>query len=290
MLTLTTIAELRETLYPWRQQNERIALVPTMGNLHDGHLRLVKEAKSCADRVVVSIFVNPLQFTDASAAGGDFDRYPRTPAQDSGRLERSGVDLLFAPPVEEVYAAGLAQVTRVEVPGISDILCGEFRPGHFTGVATVVAKLFNMVQPDVALFGEKDYQQLLVIRRLTAELCYPVEIIGVPTGREANGLAMSSRNQYLSAGERERAAALFQTLTWVKDRLKAGDDGFARLEAEAAQQLEAAGFRPEYVSIRRAADLQPAKAGDAGVVILAAAWLGSARLIDNLQVSAKNSL
>jgi len=284
MLTITTIAELRESTYFWRRQDERIALVPTMGNLHDGHLRLVKEAKSCADRVVVSIFVNPMQFTDASGAGGDFARYPRTPAQDSELLERSGVDLLFAPAVEEVYAAGLGQTTRVEVPGISDILCGEFRPGHFTGVATVVAKLFNMAQPDVALFGEKDCQQLLVIRRFAAELCYPIEIIGVPTVREANGLAMSSRNQYLTAEERERAALLFQTLSWVKERIKAGDGDFARLESEAKQQLQDAGFRPEYISIRRAADLQPATEGDANLVVLAAGWLGTARLIDNLHV------
>lgn len=284
MLTFTTIAELRKTVRSWRRYDERIALVPTMGNLHDGHLRLVKEAKSCADRVVVSIFVNPMQFSDGSGAGGDFARYPRTPEQDSESLRRSGVDLMFMPAVEEVYSAGCGQTTRVEVPGISDILCGEFRPGHFTGVATVVTKLFNMVLPDVALFGEKDYQQLLVIRRLAKELSFPVEIIGVPTVREPSGLAMSSRNQYLSAAEREQAAQMFQTLKWVKRCIKAGDDGFAGLEAEAVKRLQEAGFRPEYASIRRAGDLQPATEGDTDLVVLAAAWLGAARLIDNLPV------
>jgi pantoate--beta-alanine ligase len=283
MLTVTTIAELRGIVRSWRRYDERIAFVPTMGNLHDGHLRLVKEAKARADRVVVSIFVNPMQFTDASGAGGDFARYPRTPAQDSELLASGGADLLFTPATEEVYPAGFGQTTRVEVPGISDILCGAFRPGHFTGVATVVAKLFNMVQPDVALFGEKDCQQLLVIRRLAKELCFPVEIIGVPTVRELSGLAMSSRNQYLTAEERERAALLYQTLSWMNERIKAGEGDFPRLETEATQRLQDAGFRPEYISVRRAADLQLPAEHDTHLVILAAAWLGSARLIDNLQ-------
>jgi len=282
MQTLTTIAELRQQVRAWRQNGERIALVPTMGNLHAGHLQLVDEARRCADRVVVSIFVNPMQFSDAG--GGDFERYPRTFEADRGKLEASGADLLFFPSQQEMYPAGFENVTRVEVPGISDILCGAFRPGHFVGVATVVAKLFNMVQPDVAVFGEKDFQQLLVIRRLTEELCFPVEILGVPTVREASGLAMSSRNQYLTAEERERAAILYRTLQAAKTRLQAGEGTIATVESEALATLADAGFRPEYFTVRRARDLHPATPGDTELVILAAAWLGEARLIDNIRL------
>ncbi len=282
MQTLTTLAELRRQVGAWRRAGERIALVPTMGNLHTGHLQLVEVAKQHADRVLVSIFVNPLQFADAS--GGDFERYPRTFEADRQKLVESGADLLFFPSQEEMYPAGVENVTRVEVPGISNILCGEFRPGHFVGVATVVAKFFNMVQPDVAVFGEKDYQQLLVIRRVTAELCFPVEIIGVPTVREANGLAMSSRNQYLSAEERQRAASLYRTLQAAKEQLISGEGDIAVIESAAEDSLKTAGFRPEYFTVRRAHDLQPATADDTALVILAAAWLGEARLIDNIQL------
>jgi pantoate--beta-alanine ligase len=282
MLQLTTIADLREAVHAWRQGGERVALVPTMGNLHQGHLALVQAARRHAERVVVSIFVNPMQFTDAG--GGDFERYPRSLDQDSWLLADCGADLLFAPSVAEVYPAGYDKTTQVQVPGISDILCGEFRPGHFVGVATMVAKLFNMVQPDVALFGEKDYQQLLVIRRLTQELCFPIEIVGVPTVREANGLAMSSRNQYLTAEQRDRAAELFQTLRHLAAQIRQGTRDFQSLEQSGLQRLSTAGFRPEYVSVRRAGDLQPATAQDADLVVLAAAWLGTARLIDNLRL------
>ncbi len=280
MLTVNTIADLRRQVSQWRQAGERVALVPTMGNLHAGHLQLVDVAKQHATRVVVSIFVNPMQFSDAS--GGDFDSYPRTAEADRDALEKSGAELLFSPSVNEVYPAGFEHVTRVEVPAISDILCGIFRPGHFVGVATVVAKLFNMVQPDVAVFGEKDYQQLLVIRRLTAELCFPVEIIGVPTVREANGLAMSSRNQYLTAEEKQRAAVLYQALQDARQRLASGERDIAAIESAAEKTLEAAGFRPEYFTVRRASDLQLATTDDRNLVVLAAAWLGKARLIDNI--------
>ncbi len=282
MQAITTIADLRRRVSLWRQAGERIALVPTMGNLHAGHLQLVEVARRQANRVVVSIFVNPMQFSDAS--GGDFEHYPRTFEADRKKLLESGVDLLFFPAQEEMYPAGFKDVTQVQVPGISDILCGEFRPRHFVGVATVVAKFFNMVQPDVAVFGEKDYQQLLVIRRFTEELCFPVEIIAVATVREADGLAMSSRNQYLSAEVRRRAAVLYRALQTASERLISGETDIAAIESAAEACLKEAGFRPEYFTVRRAHDLQPATMDDVELVILAAAWLGEARLIDNLQL------
>lgn len=282
MLTIERVAELRQQAGMWRQAGERIALVPTMGNLHVGHLQLVEAARQQADRVVVSIFVNPLQFADAS--GGDFERYPRTFEVDQKKLVESGVDLLFSPAQEEMYPAGFENVTRVVVAGISDILCGAFRPGHFVGVATVVAKFFNMVQPDVAVFGEKDYQQLLVIRRLAAELHFPVEVIGVPTVREADGLAMSSRNQYLSVEESQRAAALYRTLQAAKERLISGEGDIVVIESDAKKTLREAGFCPEYFTVCGADDLQPATTADTALVILTAAWLGEARLIDNIQL------
>ncbi len=281
MLTVNSIIELRQQIRVWRQQGQRIAFVPTMGNLHDGHLRLVEQAKQHADRIVVSIFVNPLQF----GPGEDFDSYPRTLAADSARLEQVAADLLFAPPVEEVYPRGHGAATQVEVPEVSEGLCAESRPGHFTGVATVVAKLFNMVQPDCALFGEKDYQQLQVIRRMVADLCFAVEIIAVPTMREADGLAMSSRNGYLSAAEREIAPKLYQALQLVAQGLAQGRRDFAVLEQQGAEHLEAAGFVPEYFSIRQADSLKVAEPDMAEVIVLAAARLGKPRLIDNLACS-----
>jgi pantoate--beta-alanine ligase len=287
MQTLETTPQLRQSIHHWRQSGDRIALVPTMGNLHAGHLQLVEAARDHADRVVVSIFVNPMQFSDASGNGGDFERYPRTFEADCVQLSAHNADAVFAPSVAEVYPSGLEQSSRIEVPGISDILCGEFRPGHFVGVATVVAKLFNMVQADVALFGEKDYQQLLVIQRLVADLCFPIDVIAVPTIREANGLAMSSRNQYLSAAQREQAAVMYQTLLWVRQHIGEFEGDFAALEAQACARLVEAGFRPEYVAIRRAQDLLPPSlvpGEEMGLRILAAAWLGEARLIDNIPV------
>jgi pantoate--beta-alanine ligase len=282
MNSVATVAELRAIVAHWRAAGERVALVPTMGNLHAGHLQLVEQARATADRVVVSIFVNPMQFSDAG--GGDFERYPRSFDEDCKKLSATAYppDVIFAPSVKEVYPNGLVGETRVEVPGISDILCGEFRPGHFVGVATVVAKLFNMVQPDTALFGEKDFQQLLVIRRFVWDLCFPIEVIGVPTVREENGLAMSSRNSYLSKEQRETAAALYRTLQQAQQQIAAGQTDFHTIQQQACAQLTEAGFRPEYFEIRRAQDLQAASKTDEQLVILVAAWLGEARLIDNI--------
>lgn len=286
MQVISTTSDLRETVLKWREVGESIALVPTMGNLHEGHLRLVEEAHARADHVVVSIFVNPLQFTDASGHSGDYENYPRTLEADRKKLLDLGVevDVVFAPSVEEVYPNGSENVTRVEVPGLSDILCGAFRPGHFTGVATVVAKLFNMVQPNVAVFGEKDYQQLLVIRRMVSDLCFPVEVVGLPTVREHDRLAMSSRNQYLTEEERSKAALLNQLLVQAKHSIKKGSNNFQELEEVAFKELEKAGFKPEYFCVRNARDLQPATSEDKQLVILVAAWLGKARLIDNIRV------
>ena len=275
---------LRERVAAWHRNRERVGLVPTMGNLHQGHLALAREARQQADRVVVSIFVNPLQFGPKE----DFTAYPRTLEQDRVLLASAGADLLFAPSVEAVYPRGQVEQTRVEVPGISDILCGASRPGHFTGVATVVCKLFNMVQPDLALFGEKDFQQLLVIRRMTEDLSLPVDIQGLATVREPDGLAMSSRNGYLTAEERGRAPALYQCLVRASERLCDGLDG-AEVERLAGEEVADAGLEPDYISVRRALDLGPPGPEDRDLVVLAAARLGRARLIDNLRVVRKLS-
>jgi pantoate--beta-alanine ligase len=280
MDTLHRIGELRSRVAAWHRAGERVALVPTMGNLHAGHLELVRRARGVATRVVVSIFVNPLQFGPEE----DLSSYPRTLEADRRCLLGEGTDLLFAPPVEEVYPYGQPGHTRVEVPGLSDILCGASRPGHFAGVATVVCKLFNIVQPDWALFGKKDFQQLLVVRRMTADLCLPVEIVGVPTVREPDGLAMSSRNGYLTAPERAQAPTLYRTLGEMAEGLRRGATVTA-VEAQGRAALEQAGLRPDYVSVRRADDLGPPGVGDRVLVILAAAFLGRARLIDNLPLS-----
>ena len=278
MLTEHTVAELRKRIQRWRGINQRVALVPTMGNLHAGHIALVKHAQKLADRVVVSIFINPMQFGPKE----DFTAYPRTPDADRVQLAVSGTDLLFTPEVDEVYPGGMDEVSRVEVPAFDAILDGASRPGHFTGVATVVCKLFNMVQPDVAIFGEKDYQQLMVIRRMAADLCLPVQIIGYPTVREADGLAMSSRNQYLSKAERTQAALMRRVLSDVGTRLRDGDRDFAALQTLAQRRLMEGGFRPDYMEIRQADTLAAPVKDDARLVVLAAAWLGKARLIDNL--------
>ncbi|TCT22117.1 pantoate--beta-alanine ligase [Thiobaca trueperi] len=271
--------DLRAQVAGWRASGERVAFVPTMGNLHAGHLTLVREARLHAARVVASIFVNPLQF----GPGEDLDAYPRTLDEDSRQLAEAGCDLVFAPSARVVYPRGQAEQTRVEVPGLSDILCGASRPGHFVGVATVVCKLFNMVQPHVALFGEKDFQQLLVIRRLVEDLAMPVEILGVPTVREADGLAMSSRNGYLSSVERSQAPALYRALTSAAQALHAGCV-IAEVEQAALSQIADAGLRPDYFTVRVAGDLSPATPDDADLIVLAAAYLGRARLIDNLRV------
>ena len=281
MDTVTTADELRRMVRDWRRQDNRVAFVPTMGNLHAGHLQLVQHAHTIADRVVVSIFVNPTQF----GPNEDYASYPRTPEEDARALMDADTDLLFLPAVEEIYPPDLAAAPYVEVPEIDSILCGEFRPGHFTGVATVVAKLFNLVQPDVAVFGEKDYQQLIVIRRMTRALCLPVAVEGMATVREDSGLAMSSRNRYLSEAERNIAATLYRVLCEVRDRVEGGASNYHLLEAAAVAELEQAGFRPEYVSIRSADDLAEPRPGDARLRVLAAAWLGQARLIDNIAIS-----
>jgi pantoate--beta-alanine ligase len=280
MITVSTIEELRHKLQAWRSSGERIALVPTMGNLHRGHLHLVREARRLADRVVVTIFVNPLQFGE----GEDFESYPRTLEQDQSQLTASGADLLFSPAVTEVYSHPQRRQTLVEVPGLSGILCGASRPGHFAGVATVVCKLFNMVQPDLGVFGEKDFQQLLVIRRMTEDLCMPVEIVGVETQREADGLALSSRNGYLSAEERARAPQLYQVLRETAEAVREGASDYGVLEAKAKDRLTEYGFRPDYFTVRRSSDLAPPSAKEEELVILAAAYLGKARLIDNLRI------
>ena len=280
MQTVHAIAELRARVAAWKRAGERVAFVPTMGNLHRGHIHLVERARALAPRTVASIFVNPTQFGPSE----DFAAYPRTLAEDSRQLEDAGLDLLFAPSVAEMYPRPLEEMTAVTVPELSGILCGASRPTHFRGVATVVGKLFNMAQPDVALFGEKDWQQLMVIRRLVADLDFPVEIVGVPTVREPDGLALSSRNGYLTAEERAIAPVLYATLTATAERLRAGERDCDRLASDAKARLAAAGFRPDYFEIRRAHDLQPPGEGDTELRILAAAWLGRARLIDNLAV------
>ena len=281
MRVIKTIAALRAELTEWRARADRIAFVPTMGNLHAGHLTLVDEAKSRAQRVVVSIFVNPLQFNDQN----DFSSYPSTFEEDNDKLAQKNVDIVFFPEVGEMYPNGMAHHTTIAVPDISDILCGAHRPGHFGGVATVVNKLFNIVQPDIALFGEKDYQQLLVIRRMVSDLALPIEIIGLPTVREPDGLALSSRNSYLTADERQHAPRLYQALMHAKTRIEQGARDFHSLENDALMGLQQGGFRPEYVSVRRAQDLATAGPEDTDLVILAAAWLGKARLIDNVRVA-----
>ncbi len=266
----------------WRDSERSVALVPTMGNLHQGHLDLVQRAQSLAERVVVSIFVNPTQFGEHE----DLEGYPRTSEADRSQLARLGVSCVFMPAPESMYPLGLPAGCVVSVPGLSEILCGASRPGHFTGVATVVAKLLNLVQPDVAVFGQKDYQQLVLIRRMTRELFMPVRIEAVPTRREPSGLAMSSRNRYLSGEQRRRATALYGTLNALAEAVAGGRDDFAVLETEGREGLAQAGFKVDYVAIRRAGDLGRARPErDRELVILAAGWLGQARLIDNVRVS-----
>jgi pantoate--beta-alanine ligase len=272
---------LRAALEAWRVAGEAIAFVPTMGNLHDGHLALIGRAQAMAPRVVVSIFVNPLQF----AGNEDFSRYPRTMDADREKLRKAGVHILFTPEVKAMYPRPLTELSKVAVPGLSDILCGASRPGHFEGVATVVAKLFNIVQPAIAVFGEKDYQQLLVIRRMVCDLDFPIEIVGVPTVREQDGLAMSSRNGYLTVEERRLAPKLYAMLSETQRRLQAGERDYPALVRDGQAALSRAGFRPDYVAVRRAQDLGRPDAKETQFSVLAAAWLGSARLIDNVRVA-----
>ena len=278
MNTVKTVRELRAAIARARAEGKRIGFVPTMGNLHSGHVALVEKASQRADFVVASIFVNPLQF----GPNEDLAKYPRTPAADQEKLVSAGCHLLFAPTPEEMYPQGMDDQTRISVPVVSEGLCGSSRPGHFEGVATVVTKLFNMVQPDLAIFGEKDFQQLAVIRKLVRDLNLPVQIFGEPTVRADDGLALSSRNGYLSAEQRQVAPQLFATLKDMADSICGGRDDFSRLTLDGLKHLEKAGFRPDYLEIREAGSLRPAQAGDKELVILVAAYLGTTRLIDNL--------
>lgn len=280
MQSITEIKSLRSQIKAWRQQGQSIAFVPTMGNLHQGHFSLVEKAKTLADKVVVSIFVNPMQF----GANEDLDKYPRTLTQDKQGLAELDTDIVFTPSVDVIYPNGLATQSYVDVPGVSEGYCSGSRSGHFRGVATVVTKLFNLVQPDFACFGEKDYQQLQVIKTMVRDLSMPIEIIGVPTQREISGLAMSSRNGYLSEQEKDTAKILYQTLNDTAQQLTQGARDFAALEQAANSTLEAAGLKPDYFSIAQRDSLKPATLEDSEFVILAAAYLNQVRLIDNIQV------
>ncbi len=276
-----TISELRAPAANWRRSRMRIVFVPTMGNLHAGHMRLVEAAREYGDVVVASIYVNPMQF----GPDEDLAAYPRTLPADQEKLRAAGVDLLFLPSDREIYPRGLDAQTYVDVPVLSEILCGAMRPGHFRGVATVVNRLLNLVSPDVALFGKKDYQQWLVIRRMVDDLGMPIEIVGVDTVREPSGLALSSRNSYLVGWEQEAAPKLYQILCDLRTQLIERGDAVTSLEADAIKALQDVGFRVDYLSVRRQQDLALPHAEDRELVILVAAWLGKARLIDNVELS-----
>jgi len=278
------ITGVREAVREARAGGATVALVPTMGNLHGGHLELVARATAACDFTVVSIFVNPAQF--GAGAGDDFESYPRSLEADVAALSAAGVDYLFAPTTEAIYPDGVERCARVEVPRLGDILCGEFRPGFFRGVCTVVCVLLNRVQPDQAFFGEKDYQQLVLIRRMVRDLQMPVTIVPVPTVREPDGLALSSRNAYLDAGQRARAPALHRRLCEARDAIESGRQDYARLEQRGMEALARDGLRPEYFCIRRSSDLEAPAVSDRDVRILSAAVLGRARLIDNVAARA----
>jgi pantoate--beta-alanine ligase len=281
MRTYNSKAPLASAIQGFRQSGQRIAFVPTMGNLHEGHLDLVRKARSLCDVVVVSIFVNPLQF----GPGEDLDAYPRTMAADKEKLFSEGVQVLYAPGVEDIYPEGMAAQTQVHVPSLGDTLCGSSRPGHFDGVTTVVSKLFNIVQPDVAVFGEKDFQQLSIVRKMVNDLCMPVEIVGVATHRDEDGLAMSSRNGYLTMEQRRVAPVLHQTLNSCREAIACGFDNFLQLESHARMKLLQAGFEPDYFAIRDARTLRAVTEATEEIAILAAARLGKTRLIDNVRLA-----
>ena len=280
MLIIDSVALLRREIRDFRKNNKRIALVPTMGNLHEGHMTLVEEAKARGDGVVVSIFVNPMQFERPD----DLERYPRTLQEDCEKLNKRGVDLVFAPSPAEIYPKGLATQTQVDVPVISTILEGASRPGHFRGVSTIVSKLFNLVQPQVACFGQKDFQQLALLRTMVEDMGYDIEIIGVPIVRAKDGLALSSRNGYLTNDERKLAPQLNRIMNALAERLSQGERHIDEMLQDTAQQLRQAGFTPDELFIRDAKTLQELSVDSTSAVILMAAWLGKARLIDNQQV------
>lgn len=277
MQTFADVAALREQLKQVKRDGRRVAFVPTMGNLHEGHLTLVRKAREQADVVVVSIFVNPMQFDRAD----DLNNYPRTLDDDLSKLNSEGVDFVFTPTPEIMYPYGLDKQTFVEVPGLSHMLEGASRPGHFRGVATIVSKLFNIVQPNVACFGEKDYQQLAVIRQMVDDLCLDIEVIGVPTVREMDGLAMSSRNGLLTLDERQRAPVLARTMRWINSAIRGGRDDYNLIIEDAVDQLRAADLEPDEIFIRDARTLLPISADSKQAVILMSAFLGKVRLIDN---------
>jgi pantoate--beta-alanine ligase len=280
MNVVHTVTELNAALRPWRNASEKIAFVPTMGNLHAGHVSLVEQARELGECTVVSIFVNPLQF----GPNEDFDKYPRTLDADTKLLKKARADVVWAPSVQDMYPGGFPPATSVSVSGeLAQILCAPFRPGHFTGVATVVNILFNRVLPDVAVFGEKDYQQLAVIRRMTADLGLPIRVVGAPTLREPDGLAMSSRNQYLSPEERKRAARMYETLQWAAAELQGGRRDYAMLSQEGQARLVKALFNPQYFEVR-ASDLSAPTDKTRDFVVLTAAFMGTTRLIDNVQL------
>ncbi|MCG9683777.1 pantoate--beta-alanine ligase [Vibrio sp. Isolate23] len=277
MQTFAEIAALREQIKQYKRDGRTIAFVPTMGNLHEGHLTLVRKARAHADIVIVSIFVNPMQFDRSD----DLNNYPRTLDEDLSKLSGEGVEIVFTPTPEVIYPEGLEKQTFIEVPGLSNILEGASRPGHFRGVATVVTKLFNIVQPDVACFGEKDFQQLAVIRKMAADLAMDIDIIGVATVREMDGLAMSSRNGLLTIDERQRAPVLARTMRWISSAMRGGRDDYASIIEDASDQLRAAGLHPDEIFIRDAQTLQAITTETTQAVILMSAFLGQARLIDN---------
>ncbi|AQV22078.1 TPA: pantoate--beta-alanine ligase [Escherichia coli] len=280
MLIIETLPLLRQQIRRLRMEGKRVALVPTMGNLHDGHMKLVDEAKARADVVVVSIFVNPMQFDRPE----DLARYPRTLQEDCEKLNKRKVDLVFAPSVKEIYPNGTETHTYVDVPGLSTMLEGASRPGHFRGVSTIVSKLFNLVQPDIACFGEKDFQQLALIRKMVADMGFDIEIVGVPIMRAKDGLALSSRNGYLTAEQRKIAPGLYKVLSSIADKLQAGERDLDEIITIAGQELNEKGFRADDIQIRDAETLLEVSETSKRAVILVAAWLGDARLIDNKMV------
>jgi len=279
--TIKTVTKMRALVAAWREAGDSIAFVPTMGNLHAGHISLIRLAAQHAEHVVVSIFVNPTQF----GPGEDFARYPRTLDSDVRRLKRAGVDALFVPSDDEMYPNGIEATTQVHVPAVSEVLEGESRPGHFAGVASVVCRLFNICQPDVAVFGQKDYQQLVVLRQMVRDLHIPVKVLAGPTKRAENGLALSSRNQYLTAKQKDLAGAIYAAMSAVASAIEKGGSDWSALEAEGLRQLESAGLDPEYFVVRRAVNLSKVEDVHQNLVVLAAVRLGDVRLIDNILVS-----
>jgi len=280
VLIIETIPLLRREIRRWRQEGKRVALVPTMGNLHEGHLTLVEEAKARADIVVVSVFVNPMQFDRPD----DLARYPRTLQEDCEKLTRLGVDLVFAPSEKEIYPKGLEQQTYVDVPSLSTMLEGASRPGHFRGVSTIVSKLFNLIQPDIACFGEKDFQQLALIRKMVADLSFDIDIVGVPIVRGQDGLALSSRNGYLTPDERRLAPRLYNIMSHLATQLENGERNIDELLEQTAGRLREAGLQPDELFVRDADTLLDVNVDTQTAVILVSAWLGKARLIDNMRV------